>query len=423
MEMAAAVDRIARPTLPRFRRIGLITLILLIAAAFRLVGLSSAPPGMTGVPPGMTGVPPGMTHDEADHGLTAWAIVNGARDIYFTIGYGREPLYDYATALVMAGTGPTIFAARLTSVFFSLIMIAAVYAWTRRAFGAPVALLAAAGLAVAFWPVMAGRQALRSIALPALFALATLFFWQGLVSRQGGKGEREKGSRGETRAPSPLLPLSPSPLLMFTLAGLILGLTFYTYIPARVMWLAFPALAAYLAFAAPPAERRLRDLLDGTALTLIVAAFVAAPLFFYLANNPGVEVRIDELSAPLDAAASGDFGRLLENAIGALRLFTIEGDQLIDFTTWSQTRGRTMVGGEVFLADRFPVRAGYRYDDGTKTHGVGLGVGYVDKQFSLEIGGRRDVVGEHPATFIGVGLRFFIAGSNSSGGEPVGMDL
>lgn len=103
--------------------------------------------------------------------------------------------------------------------------------------------------------------------------------------------------------------------------------------------------------------------------------------------------------------------------------FTIEGDELIDFTTWSQTRGRTMVGAEVFLADRFPVRAGYRYDDGTKTHGVGLGVGYVDKQFSLEIGGRRDVVGEHPATFIGVGLRFFIAGSNSSGGEPVGMDL
>src|SRR5690606_19395287 len=114
---------------------------------------------------------------------------------------------------------------------------------------------------------------------------------------------------------------------------------FYTYIPARIMWLAFPALALYLAFAAPPAERRLRRLLDGTALTLVVALFVAAPLFFHLLNNPGLEVRIDELSAPLDAAASGDFGRLLENAAGALRLFTIEGDQ-----TW-----RYNIPGKPFL--------------------------------------------------------------------------
>ncbi|RIK20699.1 MAG: hypothetical protein DCC51_07125, partial [Anaerolineae bacterium] len=105
----------------------MILLIMLAAAAFRLVALPSAPPG--------------MTHDEADHGLTAWAIVNGARDIYFTVGYGREPLYDYVTALVMAGTGPTILAPRLTSAYLSLLMIAATYAWARRAFGAPVALL------------------------------------------------------------------------------------------------------------------------------------------------------------------------------------------------------------------------------------------------------------------------------------------
>ena len=114
-----ALNPIARgidPATRKLRQTGWILLILLAAAAFRLVALGSIPSGMTGVPPGMTSVPPGMTHDEADHGLTAWAIVNGARGVYFTVGYGREPLYDYATALVMfAGTGPTIFAARLTS--------------------------------------------------------------------------------------------------------------------------------------------------------------------------------------------------------------------------------------------------------------------------------------------------------------------
>ncbi|HEY1409085.1 MAG TPA: hypothetical protein VF434_09090, partial [Promineifilum sp.] len=62
----------------RLLRLGLVLLILLAAAAFRLVDLPS-------VPTGTTGIPPGMSHDEADHGLTAWGILNGARDIYFTI--------------------------------------------------------------------------------------------------------------------------------------------------------------------------------------------------------------------------------------------------------------------------------------------------------------------------------------------------
>jgi hypothetical protein len=295
-----------------------------------------------------------MTHDEADHGLTAWQIVNGARDLYFTVGYGREPLYDYATALVMVGTGPTILAARLASVYFSLIMIAAVYAWTRRAFGAPVALLAAAGLAVGFWPLMAARQALRSIALPALFSLAILFFWQGCkgAGERGrkGPGEQVASGRGQvasraSNSPAPLHPRTPAPLrhrALFIIAGTLLGLTFYTYIPARMMWLAFPALTLYLILGGGWATRPIagsqtdtgglptrpykRRLLAGLGLTLLVAALVAAPLFLYLANNPGLEVRIDELSAPLRAAAGGDFAPLWANARGALRLFTIEGD-------------------------------------------------------------------------------------------------
>jgi hypothetical protein len=53
----------------------------------------------------LTTMPPGLTHDEADHGITAVAILNGAREIYFTVGHGREPLFDYATAGLMALLG------------------------------------------------------------------------------------------------------------------------------------------------------------------------------------------------------------------------------------------------------------------------------------------------------------------------------
>ena len=291
-----AVVRSPRRLAPR----AWIVLILLLAAALRLAALSEAPPG--------------MTHDEADHGLTAWSIVNGARALYFPIGYGREPLYDYATAVVMRATGPTLLAARLTAVYFGLLLIAATYAWTRRAFGAPVALLTAAGLAAGFWPLMTARQALRSIALPALFALAVAVFWRAMAARR------------------PSLPL-------FALAGALLGLTFYTYIPARIMWPALPLLAGYEWARRGGRRAGAGRAWRGPLLTLLVAAAVAAPLLLYLAGHPALEVRVGELSAPLRAAAAGDLAPLLANATASLRLFTIEGDQ-----TW-----RYNIPGRPFL--------------------------------------------------------------------------
>ena len=100
--------------------------------------------------------------------------------------------------------------------------------------------------------------------------------------------------------------------------------------------------------------------------------------------------------------------------------FTVEVDELIEFTTFGGPRGRTMIGAEYLAADHFPIRAGYRFDAGMKTHALGLGLGYVDKKFSVELGGRRDVVADHPATMISVGLRFFIDSAGSGGGDDAG---
>jgi hypothetical protein len=87
--------------------------------------------------------------------------------------------------------------------------------------------------------------------------------------------------------------------------------------------------------------------------------------------------------------------------------FSVEADAMADFSTYAETRGRYMLGGEYLLIDRVPLRLGYRYDDGTKSHSVSGGVGYVDKKWSAELGVRRDVVADHPATLGVVGLRFF----------------
>ncbi|MGH7284283.1 MAG: hypothetical protein ACRELY_22375, partial [Polyangiaceae bacterium] len=103
-------------------------------------------------------------------------------------------------------------------------------------------------------------------------------------------------------------------------------------------------------------------------------------------------------------------------------LFAIEADGLADFTTWSSTRLRAMIGGEIFLADHFPIRAGYRYDDGQKAHALSAGLGYIDKKFSIEISGRRDIVAEHPMTLFVLGLRYFYDGGETSDDAGTGVD-
>ncbi len=268
---------------------GWLLLALLAAAFLRLHRLPDAPPG--------------LTHDEADHGLTAWEIVQGERAIYFTIGYGREPLFDYATAGMMALIGPTVLAGRLTSVYASLLLLAAMAAWARLAFGARTAVLTAAGLAVSFWPLMTGRQMLRSTLLPTLFVFSLLFFWRALIQNPKSKIQNS------------------------LLAGLFLGLTFYVYIPARALWLALLVPAGWVAWRQRErARRQARRVGWITAVTLATAGLTAWPLFRYLARNPGVEARVTELSSPLRTAMAGDWRPLWTNVAGSLRLFFIEGD-------------------------------------------------------------------------------------------------
>lgn len=261
--------------------------ILLVAAALRLHALPS--------------IPPGMTHDEADHGLDAWGVVQGDRPIYFTVGYGREPLYDYSTAVLMSFLGPTYLAGRLTAAFFGLFLIAGMGAWARRAFDEPTALLAAAGLAVAFWPVMTARQALRTVTMPAVFVPAMLSFWRGMDA-----------VRRQRRA-----------WPFWAAAGIWLGLSFYTYIPARVTWLLLPAVAVYLWLRRAPQARQIGE---GTGLAVLAALAVGLPLFAYLASHPGAEVRIEQLASPLDQAFEGNLESLFSNARGALGLFSVRGD-------------------------------------------------------------------------------------------------
>ncbi|MEJ2529411.1 MAG: cytochrome c-type biogenesis CcmF C-terminal domain-containing protein, partial [Gammaproteobacteria bacterium] len=103
--------------------------------------------------------------------------------------------------------------------------------------------------AVSFWSLAVSRQALRSGLLPVLFALAAYFYWRAIgVGRGEARLEGRAGWKGLVLdAPRPYDALA---------CALCIGATLWTYIPARVMWIVFPAFLAYLALVHRTAFRR-----------------------------------------------------------------------------------------------------------------------------------------------------------------------
>jgi hypothetical protein len=163
---------------------------------------------------------------------------------------------------------------------------------------------------------MTGRQALRAVSFPAIFGLAVYFFWTALklVDQRNKPG-------ADIRSTTLLKSSIPS----FLVAGLLLGITFYTYLPARGMWVIFPVFLLYLLLINRPLYSKTWP---GMALMLLVAVLVAAPLFVFLATNPGSDARLDRLSGSLEEAARGNFDQLIANSVTSLQLFTSKGDVL-----------------------------------------------------------------------------------------------
>jgi opacity protein-like surface antigen len=90
-----------------------------------------------------------------------------------------------------------------------------------------------------------------------------------------------------------------------------------------------------------------------------------------------------------------------------LRNFAIVADVLLDFTTREDLSIRVMGGAEYFLANHYPIRLGYRYDDGRGSHAISGGFGYVSQSWGIEISLRQDVSAEDLETVLGLTLRYF----------------
>lgn len=236
----------------------LLCVLLLLAAALRGIGLGAAPPG--------------LFRDEAEKGYTAYELWHTGRHTVLLTGEASRPMplfidvmgdqtsaiYQYLSAPVVGVFGLSVGTTRAVAALAGTVTVLALWLLARRWWGAWPALLVAGLAAFAPQGVMFSRWAQQGVTVPLWTALGVWLAWRALWSEAK---ERRALSIG---------------------GGLLLGLAFYSYDPARV---AVPAILAGLA--AGLGREGLRER-RREALTILAAFLaIALPVFLFAVTQEG----------------------------------------------------------------------------------------------------------------------------------------
>jgi hypothetical protein len=157
---------------------------------------------------------------------------------------------------------------------------------------------------------------------------------------------------------------------------------FFLGLGGRYMWLGEDGngpLGASLVSSGLPGKKIVRGFAIDAGATLKPSEHFAVSLVGNNLNNPDHGYQPTSVGGGL-GVAFGDF--------------SAEADVVADFTTYEETKLRSMVGLEALFVDRVAARGGYRYDDGAKSHALSIGAGYIEKSFELDVSFRRTVVGD-----------------------------
>ena len=155
-------------------------------------------------------VPPEMNSDHAEKLLDVLDVLNGQHRIFFPRNTGREAIGFYVSAAVavLFGTGVSFTSLKIGMITAGLLTLPFIYLLGKEIANREVGLWATAFAAVAYWPNVIDRIALR-FALYPLFVAPTLYF---LI-----RGLR-RSSRND-----------------FILAGVFLGIGLQGYTPIRIL--------------------------------------------------------------------------------------------------------------------------------------------------------------------------------------------
>ncbi|MBI3977726.1 MAG: glycosyltransferase family 39 protein [Chloroflexi bacterium] len=381
----------------RHWQLALLALILAIALGSRLWRLEA--------------IPAGLSHDEAYDALNAVEILDGRRPVFFASNNGREALFMYLVALSFQAFGVGPFQLRLVSALAGVAAVGLTYLLAKRLFDRQVALLAAALLAVSFWPIFESRLGLRASLLPALAALAAYGLWRWLDGEQQGRSVPALG--------------------WAALAGLGFGLALHTYTAARFAPLLALGFAGYLgATGALPWRRAL----VGFAVTLGLAAAIGAPLAAYFATHPGSfagrTAQVNDLRFILQ---EGNFWPLVEDTLNTLAMFSFRGDPFMRYNlagrpVFDPLSSILFYAGLAALGARFPV-SGFRFlvpDGNQKPQArnrkpaaalvlVWLGVGLLPSATTGESPHFLRAIGAQPAVYILAALGFIMLSRSLQG--------
>jgi 4-amino-4-deoxy-L-arabinose transferase-like glycosyltransferase len=242
-------------------------------------------------------VPPGWSDDElSDMLVIAQKVFQGDFSVYYVDATGLEAPYFMVAGVFLRLLGFNALGIRLLSALLGTLAIPLLYQVGRRAFSPRVGLLAAALLATSFWALIYSRVNIRHISLPVFVLGTVFFFWQGI---------------------------RPGRRRSFMVAGLWMGLGFYTYFASRGVPLILIAFGLYLWLADRPSWQRTWR---GQLLTLLLALTLSVPLVISLLSQEGADARVVEVAVPLAAARDGDFEPLWNHASRTLRMFHADGD-------------------------------------------------------------------------------------------------
>lgn len=246
-------------------------------------------------------LPPGLYRDEAFNGLDALGILNGDHALFFETNNGREPGYIYLSSIAVKIFGNTPLAIRLTAAVVGTLTIPAVYALAQSWYDQLVGLFAAWLWAVTLWPIHISRVGLRIVlAIPVI----VLALWLGTWAYRSVDFKKARW--------------------FWLLAGAFTGLGFYTYLTARLFPAVLLCIIGYLWLTKRPVPWH------GLATALVGSIVIMLPLFSLWINQPELlGGRTGQVSILNPLINQGDLiGTFVQNILGALGLFFIEGDTI-----------------------------------------------------------------------------------------------
>ncbi|MEP6894343.1 MAG: glycosyltransferase family 39 protein, partial [Chloroflexota bacterium] len=247
-------------------------------------------------------IPPGIYVDETNGGLDALYILEG-RDVspFGTGWYGTPNGFIYFMAGIFKIFGANWMSLKLISLIAAILTVPAIYLLGRLMFGPLAGLSAMLLMAVSRWHLSMSRWGWNETAPPLFQVLATFFLIRGLRDRRA---------------------------LDYALSGLLMGLSIYTYLSARLVVATLLLYILYWLLSDPSGLRAsLRRSWLGLTFLVIAAAVAVGPLAVtYLTDHFAFNNRVAEVSVFRDVREQGSLAPLTQNIGDILKFFHQTGD-------------------------------------------------------------------------------------------------